>query len=391
MTGVRRLSAAAYSAMFGFGIVMALLGAVMPVLSARLRFDLAQAGTLFLIMNATMLGASFAVGPLLDRFGMKPPLAAGPLLMGAALLLIAEAASYAVLGVSVILLGAGGALLNSTSNTLIADLHSDPLAKNAALNLLGVFFGIGALFVPFAIGALISRLGLAAILYAAIVLALVTTAIAAPQQFPAPKQGGGLRASDLGQLARHPVVLSLGFLLFFESGNEFVLGGFISTYVTREIGTPVAAASYILAGYWAGIMASRIILSRVLLAMRGELLIAAGAAGTAAGVGLLLLSTSAAVAAISVVIVGFSLAPIFPTTLGIAGAQFAKYSGSVFGILISIALCGGMLMPWIVGVIASATALRAALTVAIFNAVGIVVCLAISRTYSRVSTHTARP
>lgn len=41
------LSGAAYSGMFGFGIVMALLGAILPLISQRLHFDLAHAGNLF--------------------------------------------------------------------------------------------------------------------------------------------------------------------------------------------------------------------------------------------------------------------------------------------------------------------------------------------------------
>ena len=52
------LSGVAYAGMFVFGIVMALLGAVMPVLSERLSFTLADIGTLFLVMNFAMLVTS---------------------------------------------------------------------------------------------------------------------------------------------------------------------------------------------------------------------------------------------------------------------------------------------------------------------------------------------
>jgi hypothetical protein len=40
------LTAAAYAGMFGFGVVMALLGAILPIVSERLHFNLAQAGNL---------------------------------------------------------------------------------------------------------------------------------------------------------------------------------------------------------------------------------------------------------------------------------------------------------------------------------------------------------
>jgi MFS family permease len=81
----RWLSAAAYAGMFGFGIVMALLGALLPVLARRLQFDLSHAGDLFLIMNAAMLVTTLALGPLVDRFGHKAPLVIAPLFVAVAL------------------------------------------------------------------------------------------------------------------------------------------------------------------------------------------------------------------------------------------------------------------------------------------------------------------
>lgn len=375
----RWLAAAAYSGMFGFGIVMAILGAILPLLAKRIGFDLAQAGTLFLAMNGMMLVGTLAIGPLLDRFGMKPPLLIGPALMAAALLLIARAENYSALLTSVMVLGLGGAALNSTTNALIADLHVDPRRKNAALNLLGVFFGFGALFIPFTISVLIGSLGLRRILYAAMVLASVTAAVALMQRFPAAKQGSGLNRGDIGELARHPLVLSYAFLLFFESGNEFILGGFISVYLTGHLGLTVGAASIVLAAYWGAIMAARIILSRILLVVRGELLIALSAAGTMVSGGLMLGARGQVQALIAVILLGFSIAAIFPTTLGLAAARFERYSGSVFGILISVALAGGMTLPWVVGHLAAAFSLQTALLVVVVDAACIAVLLSLSR------------
>ena len=62
---------------------------------------------------------------------------------------------------AVALLGLGGSALNGASNALVADLHEDPAAKSAALNRVGLFFGFGALFIPFAIGLLLRAAGLA--------------------------------------------------------------------------------------------------------------------------------------------------------------------------------------------------------------------------------------
>src|SRR5690348_12037458 len=80
------LGGAANAGMLVFGVVMALLGAVLPALSARIGFDLAQAGQLFLVMNLCMLVCSLGLGPAMDRIGMKAPMTLGPLAVGGALL-----------------------------------------------------------------------------------------------------------------------------------------------------------------------------------------------------------------------------------------------------------------------------------------------------------------
>ncbi|HVP47426.1 MAG TPA: MFS transporter, partial [Bryobacteraceae bacterium] len=229
------LSRAAYSGMFFFGVVMAVLGAALPLLAGRVSFDLSQTGNLFLAMNLAMLTSGLVVGPFMDRFGKKPVLVAGPLFVAAALLVMATAATYRALVTSVVLLGLGGGALNSGANTLVADLHSDPRAKSSALNLLGIFFGFGALFLPFVIGSLVKTLSLAAILYIAVALSLVPAALSLALAFPASKHEKGLPLAEVAGLAHNRLVLSLGFLLFFESGNEFIMGGYTSTYLTREL------------------------------------------------------------------------------------------------------------------------------------------------------------
>ncbi len=364
------LSGAAFSGMFGFGIVMALLGAILPLISQRLHFDLAHAGNLFLAMNGAMLVTTVAVGPLLDRFGMKAAFVVAPLFVAGALVLVAGVATFSGLVLAVVLLGAGGGALNQATNTLIADLHEDPKRKSAALNLLGVFFGFGALFIPFTIGSLLSTLGLSDILFLGAALSLVPVT-GVWLEFPAPRQSKGVPISQVLRFARQPLVVVFALLLFCESGNEFLLGGYATTFLTRNIGASVATASYLLAAYWGALMIGRVILSRVLLRVNGGGLILASALGVAASVALLILAPGLTVAAMAIVLLGFSIAAIFPTTLGLAGARYPSHSGTVFSILIGVALSGGMTLPWVAGQLAGSRGVNAGLSLAIVSALAI--------------------
>ncbi len=353
------LSVAAYAGMFVFGIVMALLGAILPSLAGRLRFEIADIGTLFLIMNGAMLAASLLLGLAMDRFGMKPPLALGPVLVAAALVTIVRATAFQALMPAVLLLGVGGGALNGASNTLVADLHDDPRSKGAALNLLGVFFGFGALFLPFAIGALLKWLSITALLMGAAALCAAAGVFASALRFPAPKQIQTLPVADMPRFLKSPLVLAFALLLFFESGVEFTLGGFISTYLTHDMAvTSVSLVSWILAAYWGSIMASRLALSRIALASDPYRTLLFCSAGACAGAVLAAIAPGAGVSAVAVVGCGWSLAGVYPTALGIAGARFKSHSGTVFGILFAVALAGGMILPWLAGQIGSSAGLR---------------------------------
>jgi fucose permease len=356
-----RVRGAAFAGMFLFGIAAALLGATLPLLSERLQIGLGRVGTLFLVMNASMLASSFALGTLQDRFGMKPPLVAGPLVVGAALLVVAGAESYARLVVAVALLGLGGSALNGASNALVADLHDDPAAKSAALNLVGVFFGFGALFIPLAIGLLLRAAGLRGILLGAAALCVAVATANAWPSYPPAKQGSGLSLAEAVRLGRDPVVLLLGLLLFFQSGNEFILGGYTTTFLTSEIGMRVGPASCALAGYWAALMSTRAWLGRGRSTVTAERLVLASAAASALAVTLLVTASRPSLAVALVLVLGATLAGIFPAVLGVAGSRFPAHSGTVFGLLFTMALTGGMTLPWVTGQAAAAWGLRPAL------------------------------
>ena len=352
------LAAIAYAGMFVFGIVMALLGAIMPVLSERLAIGLDDMGTVFLVTNASMLAASLLVGPAMDRFGMKAPLALGAALVAAGLISIGNARMFPGLLLAVTALGFGGGALNASTNTLVADLHENPDKKAAALNLLGVFFGFGALTLPFSVGALLSTVGLGGVLTATAVLCATTAVAALALHFPAPKQTHGLPLSEIRRFVRTPLVLTLAFLLFFQSGNEFLLGGYFATFLTRELGVPVDRASSLLAVYWGAIMAARLVLGRVLLRFGARKVIQASALLAAVGALVVGSADSLPIAIAGIVLTGLALAGIFPTVLGVAGAAYRQHSGTVFGILFTVALTGGMSMPWIAGQLAESSGLR---------------------------------
>ena len=371
-SGVGRLQFSAWAGMFVFGIVMAILGAILPSLFERIGFGAGAAGNLFLTMNFAMLLATLFFGPVVDRFGFKSILAVSAFLVAAAFLLLSRAATYPVVLAAAVVLGLGGGALNGGTNALTSDLHEGE-KRGAALNVLGIFFGFGALSIPFLIGTLRESLGLGRILVLATALSLVPFIIYVVLQFPRAKHAQGFPIKDAAGIARNPLLWLTGFILFFESGNEFTVGGWISSHLQTTFGVAAGTAALVLAGYWAAVMAGRLVSSRLVRGVRNETLILASAALSLAAALLMALAPSGPAAAAGAILIGAGFAAIYPTTLAIVGANFAAFTGTAFSVVIALGLIGGMLSPWLAGRIAEASSLRRGFVIPVVNCAMIIV------------------
>lgn len=374
VAGVRKLTASAFAGMFVFGIVMALLGAILPSLFEKIGFGRGAAGNLFLYMNFAMLVMTVFFGPLVDRFGFKALLIGSSLLVAASFLLLAGASTYPAVVLAVIVLGFGGGGLNGGTNALTSDINEGE-RRGPALNVLGIFFGFGALTIPFLKGTLLRSVGLPKILFLATVIGLVPPFFFCLFRFPRARQAQGFPIKQAARVAGNPLLWLCAFLLFFESANEFTVGGWISTHLEKSFGAGPSAAALVLAGYWAAIMAGRLVSARLVRAMKKERLVLVSAAVALAAAVLLWLSPSRTPAMIGAVAIGLGSSAIYPTTLAIVGESFAALTGTAFSVVIAVGLAGGMIAPWLAGKIAQASSLRQGLVVPFFDCAMILVLI----------------
>jgi fucose permease len=339
-----------FAGAFVFGIVMSSLGALLPALFGAIGFEKADAGRLFFVMNLGMLVSSLAFGPFCDRFGFRLTLLVSTLLIAASFSALSASGTYRTVLPLLAVLGLGGGALNGGTNALLNDIS--PNRRASALNLLGIFFGFGALFTPFFTGSLLETMGLPLILRGLAVLTLAPFALFLLVRFPRAKHQGGFSWPECRKALQSPLLLLFGLLLFCESGNEFTMGGWMTTYLGERLGVTPRFAAYTLAGYWTAIMLGRFAVSRLGSKVSSSLLVILSATLALLASTGLILSGSAGAAALCAGLVGLGFAAIFPTTLAQAGTAFADYSGTAFSIIFAMALSGGMTAPWLVGRIA---------------------------------------
>lgn len=361
MSSRRALFICACLGLLTFGIVLTVLGTVLPAVMPRYGIDKAAAGALFTLMTFGILVGSLVCGPIVDRYGYKGILIASTVLTIAGLEGIAFAPTTGWLQLAVVVIGFGGGIINGGTNALVADVSAE--SRGAGLSFLAVFFAVGAMGVPFVLGTLPERISYSMVIAWVGGLVLIPLVVIALTRFPEPKQAQGFPIADAGKLIRDPVFLLMGFMLFLESGMEITVGGWTSTFFNEELAVPARAALIFLSLYWMGMMLARLSLGAILPRIPAIRVLYACILAGLVGAALLLTTRSPMVAGLGVFLLGVGFAAMFPVVLGFIGDRYATLSGTAFGVAIAMALVGGMLFPYVAGFLGERYGMRASLLI----------------------------
>lgn len=356
MNNRRALFLIACLGLLTFGIVMTTLGAVLPRVIEQFGIGKASAGSLLLLNTFGIVVGSLVFGPVVDRWGYKEMLIVATAIVIVGLEGIAFAPSMAVLRASVVLSGFGGGIINGGTNALVADISVDD--RMAAVARLQVFFGVGAVGLPLTLGILLgtfSHTTILAAVGATVIVPLIATVIT---PFPAPKQAQGISRAAVGRLLRDPIMLLFGLMVFLESGNEITVGGWTTTYVKEELLVSERNALVYLTLYWLGMTLGRAALSILLRALNPIRLVAGCLTIALVGSLILIATHSAPIAAIGVFCLGAGFSATFPIVLGLVAGRHATLSGTAIGLIMTVALVGGSIVPWLTGVLGAMYGLR---------------------------------
>lgn len=342
--------------MFLFGVALVLLGTLfgLPAMRERLELtSLVRQGDLQSLLLAGVLVSTVLVGPLIDRFGHKPVLTVSAALTALSLAGFAWATGYGNAEALAIALGLGGGGLNMDTNVLVSELYGED--RGGKLNQLGVFFGVGALLMPF-VTAWVER-SITELILGTAVLSAVATITYAYLKFPEAREASGASMLESAKALKYPGVLVFGFLLFFESGNEAAITGWMTTWA-GSVGASVRVATLLLALFQGMMMLGRILAAPVLKRVSNSRMVAGSVVAAIASMVVLVSAHSLGVMVAAAALAGLAFAPIYPTVLALAGDRYQRYAGTVFGILFTIGLAGGIAYPWAIGHTSQTAGLR---------------------------------
>ncbi len=357
---VRQRSAAFALACWSF-VLIGWSGLVVPALAREIEDGFAQTdvglGLFYFLTSAAYAAGSVAGGMATERVGRRLILSAAAALLGLGLVgqgLTSDWLAFTLLGV-VRSVGAGA--IDGGGNGMVIDLFQG--ARGGRLNLLHLFFSLGALAAPFILaGREVVGLSWQAVIVCSGLTALPLAVLLATADLAdgraRPHLADGDRRSSLLSLPLAVLAVAIGCYVACEVG--------VSNWLVRFLAAaPAATATTALGLYWAGLAAGRLAGARfadrfdhLRLGIAASLLAAAAIAAAVmvpSMTGSILLFT----------VVGFASGPIFPLIVAAGGERFPDRAAAVSGVIVASSVAGGVVYPPLMGVMSVTVGLPVAM------------------------------
>ena len=339
---------AAIVAIFIYGMIAAMLGTILPDLSDRFHLSPSQNGTIAFAQALGLIIASLGVGPLLDNEGKKLGLVLGLALIAIALFALPRSPGFRSILLLLFLLGVGGGIVVTAANSLVSDVSE--AHRGTALNLVNLFFGLGALATPFISANFFGR-NWVRLCYTIAALTVVTLLIQGFIKMPGPT-GGGFVLADAAPVLGRPLLFLIGLFLFLYISCEVGIWNWLPRHLIAQ-GVPKPRALNILSlGFALGLLIGRAGVLPILIRVPAITVTLVGSVAMALTTFLMLRTSRPAAAFVLVFLAGLSMAPVFPTTIAIVGDAFPRMTGTAIGFVITCGWIGLAVSSRIIGVIA---------------------------------------
>jgi fucose permease len=362
--GYRRLAAAsAVAGLFTYALIVTITPAAINQISPICHNSDALVGWLFRVSMAGFFVCVLLGGRYSDKVGKLPVLFAGCVLMALGSFGFARVTTYPMAVLMSLVMGAGGGFAEAIAMGVIADVTSTH-RRTSVMNLAQVFFAIGAVVGPLGVTWLLatntSYWRWAFVVTAVIcVLASVTifTAISKREEKPV----GQAHKGEWRELLKDKFVLTLSVGILFYVAAESGQASWLAKYFKYDLHTtePMAAATVAL--FWGGIGLGRYFATWTSKHLSDYAIIVIAHAFALVCQVALLITHKPTLALIAVPLLGFGLAPGWPTIVSRASALHPKQSGTVLGIVVSAGALGAAIFPAAIGQAADYIGLRHAL------------------------------
>ncbi len=380
------LTAAAFFGFFVFGFTDNLKGPTLPALLDDLAINYSTGSTILLGSYIGFVIASFLAGFLAEARGIKSVLfvAVAALLIGVGGFSFGKTA--VLLTFFMLFQGFGMGALELGCNSLIVQLH--PADKGRYLNLMAVTHGLGATLAPLYAGWLLANeLSWHIVFRWDIVLIGLLIALFVLMRFPPqrPHAEQGLTMRQLGSTAFSPTLLLFYFGMTCYVAVEISIGAWLVEYLQQIHGFGVSQSTLALSIFFGLVIVGRLVGSVVVdrIGYLRAVVIAMACGTLCIGVGLFVPSAFWLLPAS-----GLFLSIIFPTLTAAVSNSYTTNVSAILGLLFTFAGLGGILGPWVVGLIANRAGIQPGFSlILLFGVLTLLIVIKLERTITESLLH----
>ncbi|AJQ95998.1 MFS transporter [Gynuella sunshinyii] len=347
----------AYLGFISLGLPDATHGVNWPFVRETFAIPNAWLGMILTCTGIGYFSSSMSAGFILNRLGVGALLAGSSLLVFVALTGFAFAPYWAVFLLFAVLLGLGSGAIDTGLNAYAAEHFS-----TRQMNWLHAAFGVGAMTGPMIATTVLVVTGNWRVGYGAIGFILLLMAglffITRHQLDDQPDQSHTADEPDLSggyqYIFRQSVVWFHILLFFIYTGVEIGVGQWAFTVLTEGRSIDTAQAGLWTSFFWGALAAGRVFFGVVVAKVQTDVVIRLAMWGTLVGTGVFCIDGLPLLSLLGLLVTGFCLAPIFPCLMSRTPQRVGKKLASrVIGIQVSVALIGGVSLPFSMGYIAS--------------------------------------
>ncbi len=339
-------------------ISMIMHGAVLPVWLREFNLSATLGGRLFFMYYLSYVVLTFSSGWSAQLFGGGWVLFACYLFLVAGFAMLGMAPSFLYLNLGMLLLGAGGGLLEAPLTAVISRFFRGE--EGYALNLSQVFFGVGASIGPFLTGFLLSRgvpwrLLYIFLLLVAILLATLVFKSRELFQISSPKREK-ITMEFLSRWKGFLGVMALAMLLYV--GAEIGSSSWMSTYLVRELQSTIFWGGTAIAIFWAMITGGRFLFAFLSRFFDYSLLLRIGSVMNVISLLFLLFTSRIELALMAFGGLGLGCSGIWPLIIAHLTSRIEENHFASVGFIVGFGGLGALTFPYLFGFLGDHLGLR---------------------------------
>ncbi|HHY47712.1 MAG TPA: MFS transporter [Firmicutes bacterium] len=340
-----------------YGIASTISGPLLPLIRLDYHLSLSLAGSLFSVQFTGFILSVLIGGVMADIWGKRTFIIVGVLVLTCGLALIGCFFNRWLLATGFFMMGIGFGSFDAGLSPLFGDINS--ARRPFALNLLHMFFGVGALLGPFWAGHFAEGPGTWRRAYLMAAMCVLGFFIMFSSR-PILRYSQGRKAlfKHFTMLLTNKSLVLLAVIMGIYVGLESGINGWTFSFMTGVLRTTPRLGTLTVSLFWVSLTLGRLLVAYLSERLNHRLLILLCCLGSllASVPGVMGLGVHSTV--ISFIALGFFLSGVVPMVMAQGMSCFPHLTSSAAGILMAAGSTGGAVVPWLIGIVADIHGLR---------------------------------